>query len=566
MVQVQEQVVSTMVLRVSSGKWYWEVRLVSGQSNYPRIGIFNTNLANNHIETNYPAANDLGARVWGSGADGSTNKIFGDSNTEAAFGSYDDGDIVQFALDMDNFKMYMGKNDTWYTNSSTTTSKANISDSSANAAFDSASNLDINSGDSFAPCIFANAAAEIWILNFGQDSSFIGGVTAQGNTDANGVGDFYYEPPSSFLALCSANLPEPTISPNKDTQANDHFTPYIWTGNGSNPRAFTDVGFQADWIWIKRRTGSTGTKHHLQGNSTIGDNKTMLPNEPNPESAPDANGTISDTTTAGGFTVNAGATSDYMVNTNSSTYVAWLWKANGGTTSSNSEGTTTSTVQANTTAGFSIVNYDGNSSSRTVGHGLDSAPEWVIVKTRATERWTIFHTSISNGYIYLNENFATQTGNADERFGNSSSVVVPNSTVVTLGANNSDVNQSGENYIMYCFHEVKGYSKFGTYAGNGDADGAFVYTGFRPAYFLHKRVNSSEDWHIIDSVRNPNNKTQNIIFANLDDLETVYTSEQYDILSNGIKLRNTGRSKNGSGDTYIYMAFAEAPFKYALAR
>ena len=412
----------------TTGKWYWEV--MSGKSaNNETIGVANILDHNPQLaQTGDHVGERTGDYVY------RTNAIKM-SGTNVAGGSsygatYTGGDVIGVAWSSDDGTITFYKNN-----------------ASQGIAYSSITQAE----GKYVPAVSQAETSSETVFNFGQDSSFAGHKTAQGNTDGNGIGDFYYAPPSGYLALCTSNLPEPTIGPNSDTQADDHFTPYIWTGNGSNPRAFTDVGFQADWIWIKRRTGSTGTKHHLQGNSTIGDNKTMLPNEPNPESTPDANGTISDTTTAGGFTVNAGATSAYMVNTNSSTYVAWLWKANAGITSSNSEGTTTSTVQANTTAGFSIVNYDGNSSSRTVGHGLDSAPEWVIVKTRATERWTIFHTSISNGYIYLNENFATQTGNADERFGDSSSVVVPNSTVVTLGANNSDVNQSGENYILYVF-------------------------------------------------------------------------------------------------------------------
>ena len=238
---------------MTSGKWYWEVKLVSGQSNYPRIGIFNTAKGNNHIETNYPAAaNSLGARVWGSGANGATNSIFGNDNTSASFGSYDDGDVVQFALDMDNFKMYMGKNDTWYTNSSTTTAKANISDSSANAAFDAASNLDIVAGDSFTPCIFANSDAEIWVANFGQDSSFASAATAQGNQDSGGIGDFYYAPPNLFKALCKSNLPEPAVIPS------EHFNTVLYTGANNTGQSITGVGFQPDFIFSKGRSHAEG--------------------------------------------------------------------------------------------------------------------------------------------------------------------------------------------------------------------------------------------------------------------------------------------------------------------
>jgi hypothetical protein len=425
---------------------------------------------------------------------------------------------------------------------------------------------------------------ESCILNFGQDSSFAGNKTAQGNTDGNGIGDFYYAPPTGFLALCTSNLPEPTISPNADTQADNYFGILTWSGDDNATRKIADgessvtgtVDFTPDWSWIKRRNGSSNGSDHLLLDTSRGVDSFngLSSNASSQEGQTEAGSTwvnFGDINNFenGGFTVQKGSDGSHTlegINQSGGTYVGWNWKANGGTTSSNTDGSTTSTVQANTTAGFSIVTYAGNSASKTVGHGLDSAPEWVIAKSRTdAERWVVFHTSISNQYIYLNETFAGETSNADERFGDSSSVIVPNSTVVTLGANNSDVNENGDNYIMYCFHSVEGYSKFGSYTGNGSTDGTFVHTGFRPAFVLIKRTDTSgQDWMLVDSTRDTINPVDNTLFPSASTQEL--DGDDKDFLSNGFKHRSTGASENASGGTYIYMAFAEAPFKYANAR
>jgi len=554
---------------VKSGKWYWEVRLVSGQSNYPRIGIFNTELGNNHIETAYPANNDLGARVWGSAANGATNKIFGDSNTEAAFGSYDDGDVVQFALDMDNFKMYMGKGDTWYTNSSTTTDKANISDSSANAAFDAATNLDIVAGNSFAPLIFGNANADVWIANFGQDSTFAGGIDAGSGSDANGIGNFKYAPPSGYLALCSANLPEPTIGPNSTSQSDDHFNTVIHTS--VNEAASIDVGFKPDWIWAKSRNR---VSTHILVDSTRGVRKYVSSHDPFVEIDSNSENSVDILAfTSTGFDVPDDPHGYFNYHNGSSTLdnnVFWCWKANGGTTTTNdasstSVGTIDSVFQANTTSGFSIVTYTGTGSAGTIAHGLGAVPKMIMVRNRdATDAWAVYHAAVSSDpetdYLTLNENYAVADHNTVWND------TAPTSTVFSVGTADS-VNTSGEKILAYLFAEVEGYSKFGSYTSNNEAsNNAFVYTGFRPAFLLVKMTPSTTEWVMMDNKKssssggNPIDRGQYPHLSN-----TEYSGQKVDFLSNGFKVRDTS-GVGYSTRNVIYMAFAEVPFKYANAR
>jgi len=515
---------STFLL--TSGKWYFEVNVIAIGGNAD-VGI-----------SNKPS--DAGRGTYTGDARG--NGYFyqkdgqkGINNTFSSYGAtYTTGDIIGCAFDLDNNTITFFKNNA---------SQGQISSVATPE-------------DGFIPAIEGFNGTRL-IANFGQDSSFAGNETAQGNTDGNGIGDFYYAPPSGYLALCTSNLPEPTISPNADTQADDYFTPYIWTGNDTNPRAFTDVGFQADWIWIKKRSGS-GTSHHLVADSSRGDGKTMLINEVNAEATNDINGTVSDTTTVGGFTVNAGSSSDEMVNDGSDTYVAWLWKANGGTTSSNTDGSITSTVQASTEAGFSIVTYTGTGANATVGHGLSKSPEMVIMKNRSvSEHWRVWHMGLSGGTYYVDLNRT----NAQNSTG-TILTTTPTSSVFAVGTDPS-VSGNGNNLIAYCFHSVEGYSKIGgTYTGNGSTDGTFVFTGFRPAWILYKNVDASGDWELTDTARNPEND------GSLVKLEPnnsgVDSARDLDILSNGFKFRNS--SNSNTAHTYIYMAFAEVPFKYANGR
>ena len=274
-----------------------------------------------------------------------------------------------------------------------------------------------------------------------------------------------------------------------------YFQTKLYTGDGNSTQAITLDGsenMQPDWIWIKNRTD--GHYHNLNDSVRgVGAAKVLRANTNGEEG-----GTSGHVSVIGsnGFTVAAGTSDSEEVNTSSDNYVAWNWKA-GGSASSNSNGSITSSVSANTTAGFSIVSYTGTGSNATVGHGLGSAPKVVIIKDRSVERdWIVGHTAIGfNKYVLLNSTSASVT--ASNRFQDTA----PSSSVVTIGTHGY-VNNSGSNYIAYCFAEKKGYSKFGKYTGNGNANGTFVYTGFKPSFLMVKRTDSTSDWLICDNKRN----------------------------------------------------------------
>jgi hypothetical protein len=329
-----------------------------------------------------------------------------------------------------------------------------------------------------------------------------------------------------------------------------YFNTVLHTGNGS-ARTITGVGFQPDWVWLKSRSSSGS---HYFYDVARGDNLTLQSNS----TAAEANVTT-DFTGGGvgsqasdGFTIVAGTSNTDNVNTNSTTYVSWNWLA-GGTASSNSDGSITSSVSASTTAGFSIVSYTGNATAgATVGHGLGSVPKMIIQKNRSVvENWATYHASLGNANNLLLNGTNASVSTSDY---NSTS---PTSSVFSLGSG-SGTNGNGNNMIAYCFAEKKGYSKFGSYTGNGNADGAFVYTGFKPAWIMVKRTGGVTNWQIQDSKRDGFNDQNKRILANVNEAEK--TSQMWDQLSNGFKIRVTSENANGSGMSYIYMAFAEAPF------
>jgi len=400
---------------------------------------------------------------------------------------------------------------------------------------------------------------ESGIINFGQDSSFAGNETAQGNTDENGIGDFYYEPPSGFLALCTANLSEPTIGPNSDTQATDHFNTVIYTGDASTNRNITGYGFQVDWIWVKERNS---TSDHRLHDSSRGAGKVVRSSSSDGQLVRDEiDSFISD-----GFHISGASDGIGAVNQSTSqTYVAWGWKANGGTTTTNdasstSVGTIDSVFQANTTAGFSIVTFAAdNTAGRVVAHGLGVAPKMIITKGIAQATgWYTYHFNIgANKFIRLNEANpeATNTG----IWGNTH----PTSSVFTIGNNECGYNNGGANDVLaYCFAEVDGYSKMGSYVGNVDAEGVYVYLGFRPAWILLKRTTggSTYNWFIHDNKRGAFNVNDERLTSDTNEAESTSITSM-DFLSSGFKIRTANTSYNEGN--FIYMAFAAQPFKYA---
>jgi hypothetical protein len=327
-------------------------------------------------------------------------------------------------------------------------------------------------------------------------------------------------------------------------QPNLYFNTKLYTGNGST-QSITGVGFQPDFIWNKQRNG---TNSHYLFNAIIGTGKFLKSN------STDTEGTNTDTVTSfdsDGFTLGSAAGN----NGSGNTMASWNWLASN-TTASNTVGDINSTVSVNTTSGFSIVSYTGTGSNATVGHGLGVTPKMMIVKQRTgTENWTVYHVSIGNPaqYMELNSTGAVLTNSLVWNSNN------PTSSVFSVGTN-ARTNNNTSTYIAYCFAEKQGFSKFGSYIGNGNADGTFVYTGFKPAFVMTKRSNNTENWYMLDNERSPFNPPLNALAANLSNAEdTNATGRIQDFLSNGFKLRTSDTAVNGSGDTYIYMAFAEEP-------
>ena len=335
-----------------------------------------------------------------------------------------------------------------------------------------------------------------------------------------------------------------------------YFQTKLYTGTGSSNSVTNDGNsdLQPDWVWIKERDG---TGQHGSFDSSLGVQKELKIDEAGTES------TAAQSVTAfnsDGFTV--GTAGDY--NGSSNEQVAWQWKANGGsrTTFSESGSNAGGGYQANTTAGFSIIDYTGTGSSgATITHGLGAVPKFYVVKGRSIgDSWTSYHAHNTSApetdMLKLDENSATQDNVV---FFNDTA---PTSSVFTVDGGNgeSKVNQDGETYIAYCFTEIQGYSKFGKYTGNNSADGTFVYTGFKPAFIMIKRTDSSGSWVINDSTRNPTNQANNTLVPDETWVESTNDYYAMDILSNGFKLRKNSPEINGSSTTQVYMAFAEHPF------
>ena len=659
---------SMAVNQNQGGKWYAEVRIDDYDTGSMWVGVFrNLGLA---------SKGNLNAGVRFSGYAYKTNgNATSTGNTGSSYGaSYGTNNVIGIALDLDNDAIYFYKDGT-IQNSGTA---AFTSITTNSGAYNSSTVGDGNyifgvDGDG------GNSAT----FNFGQDSTFNGQETAGGNTDANGLGDFHTAVPGGYLAVCSANLTEPTISPNQATQADDHFNTVLYSGNSST-NAITGVGFQPDWTWIKARSD---TRTHVLYDSNRGAGKYLSSDNTSVEGT---DATAFASFDSDGFSV--GTTENY-INNSSHTYVSWNWLANGTTPtktykvvvvsdsgnkyrfrnsadsatfaqsavtldlqelgtytfdlsdssvdghpmkfsttsngshgggstystgvvykldgvtkteseyvsgfnsattrqiiitvassapvlyyfchyhsgmggqvntntthgSTNFDGSILSVSNPNTTAGFSIVLHTGTGSASTIGHGLGVAPDWIITKGRTnTNHWTNLHTALgATAFIDLNQANGSDTATSVWNDTN------PTSTVFSVGTN-SRINGSSVTYLSYCFAEVEGYSKFGKFIGNGSTDGAFVYLGFRPAWLMLKRTSDTGSWNIADSVRSPENEVDEQVQADLSNAES--TIFDFDFLSNGFKARTTDGARNGDGSTYIYMAFAEAPFKYANSR
>ena len=440
---------------------------------------------------------------------------FWNNNSRTSF-NFSGGTIYQMAFDQANGKLWFGKDNTWYNSGNPT--------NGTNPTFSSIS----TTTDFFIAALATTSAASV---NFGQRP-------------------FSYTPPTGFVALNTQNLPTPTISNGANYMAASTYTGTGATqtiaNSGNNAGA---ISFQPDFVWVKGRSGATD---HALYDSVRGTTKDLVSNSTAAETTQATGLTAFGST---GFTVGALA----KMNTNTATYVGWQWQA-GGTSSSNTNGSITSTVSAGATQGFSVVTYSGNSvAGATVGHGLGVAPKFVIVKARSggAENWYCWHTGLSGATYYVALNLTSAQTNDNTRF-----YAAPTSTVITLGGN-SGVSATGYTYVAYCFSEIAGYSKFGSYTGNASTDGPFVFTNFQPRWVMVKRTDSTSDWYIWDTSRDTYNVETATLLADTSDAETSATS--IDGLSNGFKCRSA-TVVNASGGTYIYAAFASSPFRNSLAR
>ena len=479
-------------MAVSSGKWYWEV-MVIGSSGYGHAGIYG----------------------YGSGRISDSSRV-------------DNGNKYRFMLNADDGEWQ------YATNGGSFSSAAAITGDGGNAV-----------NGPWAASLTCFGTGSKLHFNFGQNGTFNGAATAGGNADSGGVGDFFYAPPSGYLALCTANLPDPAIP-----LPSAHFNTVLYTGTGATPQTVTGVGFQPDFVWIKNRP--TGATNHVMYDAVRGTNKTVASSTTNAESSDDTAGFSA--FTSDGFTLRSLTTAQGTQNALNQAHVSWNWKANG-SGSTNNDGAT-ATVSANQAAGFSIVSYANPSGSDVaIGHGLGVKPELWIVKNRDSVGDNfVYTTAIDGGGDYLKLN-ATDAANA---WGGT----VPTTSLWY----ETFTGGTGEAFICYLFASKPGFSKIGVYTGNGNADGPFVNLGFKPAWLMIKNTTNAQDWMIWDIKRNPFNEVTQFLYPNLYAAEAA-GSGVLDLVSNGFKLRNAGtRNRNYNGDVYLYQAFADSPFKTATAR
>ena len=502
-----------------SGKWYFEMRMnaLSGGD----VGV----AFEKHINDSVGYGSDqLGFSYRNDG------KKQNNTSSSSYGASFTTGDIISVTYDADNGNIIFYKNGV-----------------SQGVAF---SGITIDQPAYFSVGKASSGATQTSSVNFGQNPSFSGTTTAGTNADDSGKGLFKYAPPSGFLALCEDNLPTPAIAdPGK------HFKTVLYTGDG-NTRSIPGVGFQPDLVWIKSRNAGL---YHLLTDSVRGVDNTLSSNTTDNEAF--STERVLNSFDNDGFSLNVDDGSGYFGwNVDGQNMVAWCWKA-GGAAVSNTDGSITSQVSANQDAGFSIVSYTGNGTNlATVGHGLNKEVKFMITKSRTTTDNWVVHTDATGTQTYSFLNTTTAL--------TSDSITAPSSSVFYRGTSNT-INGNTKTYISYCWAEIEGYSKFGSYIGNASTDGPFVYCGFKPAWVMIKVADTTTNgWVIMDNARSSSNPNGETLFANISDAEyTDINNRQIDFLSNGFKLRNgSGSERNTNGATYIFMAFAESPFQTANAK
>ncbi len=452
--------------------------------------------------------------------------------------------VVALAIDVDNGKVYTGYDGgssiTWL-NSGNPGGNSNGTAHTFSTDTVIAVHLSVDGGS---PANTADLR-----LNFGQNGTFNGGKTAGGNSDSTGEGNFFYSVPSGFKALCTKNLPTPAVRPS------EHFSTVLYTGTGNTDLDITGVGFDPDMTWIKKRSEADD---HVLTTATVGVGYILKPH---------SNAVQADWTDYVGPYITDGIRLNDVqqgdaVNESGQTYVMWSWKAGGGGSSpgANTDGSiNTHGTSVNTAAGISISKYSGTGSNATIGHGLGKVPSVIVLKNRSTnDNWRVFSRNDPTDYLAWNWTGGTTDDNT------SWNDTAPTSSVFSVGTD-TNTNRSGNSFLAICFAEIEGFSKFGTYEGNNNANGPFIHTGFTPAWIVFKYIdNNDESWWMVDTTRDPLNPNTLNMFINLNNGD--YDAGGVDILSNGFKLRATNGGLNGYTGTFFYMAFADFPFKYANAR
>ena len=489
-----------------SGKWYYEVKLIqlnlSGGTGYIQI----QGSASSYIWSYYNTP---------------TTQIIGNGSTYS-ISNWSVNDVIQVAIDYDDRKVWYGLNNTWYNTGGTANpaTGADAADDFAASSIGVPTNMRIE--------LRSGSGTNIVEVNYGQKG-------------------FAYTPPTGFKALNAANLPAPTV-----TKGTDYFNTVLYTGDGSTAKEIS-LDFNPDFVWVKSRSD---TEHHSLVDRVRGD--VALNSDQN---IAEYSVSAFDWNTNNTVDVPYYA-SNYSMNTSGDNYVMWHWLANG-SGSTNDDGATDSTVSVNTTAGFSIVTFTMPSSGQTTfGHGLGAVPDYIIAHPRgSTGNWSVWvKPPMDSTDDYLQLNTTAAQGSYSTVWG----AAVPTSSV--FGATCGGLVPADTTGVAYCFAEVAGYSKCGSFTGNGSANGPFIYTGFRPAFTMIKRTDSTGSWFMYDNKRDPSNIVDEGLFADGNFAEGTQTNGMVDYLSNGFKVRNTGTAMNASSGTFSYMAFAEFPFKYSNAR
>lgn len=494
-----------LTIGLRSGLWYYEIDCTTAVSSY--VGMTR--------EDSFGTSYTSGAETFGKNTGGDVFK----NNTHQTENSisHTSSDVLMVAIDMDNHLIWWGKNGTWYSADSGTATTITAGDIEAgNNGYDFSS---LDDGNFWHPWVASSGGSDNLTLLIHED-------------------DWNYSAPTDFKSIKASNLPEPAIK-----KGSDHFLPLLYTGDGStSDRSITGVDFQGDLAWFKDRGAA---ENHVLIDSLRPGFPSLFSNATNAEIDEDEFTSFD----SDGITIKRNATYGRL-NDSSSSMIVNLWKG-GGSGVSNTDGSITSTVSVNSDAGFSVVTYTSpnNASDQTVGHGLASAPDVIIVKDRDSSfNWDIYHSALGFNSSLIFTTAATRSG----AFG-----AEPSSTVFTT--KNGFTHSGTDDYVAYCFRSVPGFSKFGSYTGNASADGPFVWCGFKVRWLMVKRTDSSSDWVLYDAEREPFNPVGQEIQPDKDSAELA-SGEDFDLLSNGFKPRRSATNFNASGGTCIFAAFAEHPF------